>query len=411
MSLLIQYLNQFQRAIQSRDGNTIGNLLRVDNAIMIQGISEVGGNESTIQIHINSKISDELWHEVIKCQLLSVHALHHGKWEAGYKYAESVSKNFREIFINEDGDWIVKPLQQILSNVAMIAWETHNSTQKLMGQEQSTVLEQCQSELRMALSKCQKSKSESKQRSMLFIANILLKFYFKSNNVGLCKHVLGVVGLSRQFERFPKAQRVQYRYYMGKYSVYSGEYSEALDALEYAYAHCHKESKQNLRLIAKYLVPLELLRGRLPSSQFLQQYGLWERYGTIVECLRQGNVHQLDSELHQKMTLFLNDGTYFLLEKLILYTQRQLFRLVTQIWQETAQPNEGHIIPITWYIEALALQGVQWDMDQAQCMLANLIQRKLIKGYMHFNKKLVVLSKQEPFPSYSSYQIQDLLVQ
>eukprot|EP01026_Neomeris_dumetosa_P061512 TRINITY_DN58077_c0_g1_i1.p1 TRINITY_DN58077_c0_g1~~TRINITY_DN58077_c0_g1_i1.p1 ORF type:complete len:383 (+),score=41.46 TRINITY_DN58077_c0_g1_i1:142-1149(+) len=321
---------------------------------MVQGIKEVGGNEGTIDVHLNSKIADKQWRLVIRAQLLSVVAVQDGRWEQGYKLAEQVSKNFREIFMNEDGDWIVLPLQQIVSNVAMIALEAHKFLQRQAVQDQSNVLEQCQSELRMALSKCQKAKSESKQRPLLFIANILLKFYFKSNSVGLCKHIIGVAGMSRNFESFPKSQRVQYKYYVGKYSVFSGEYPEAIEALEYAFQRCHREATQNLSQIAKYLIPLEMLRGRLPTQGLLQQYRLEDRYGLIVEFLRAGNMRALDQELHTKMMVFINDGTYFLLEQLLLFGYRQLFRTIAEIWTERAQPNERHVIPISWFIEVLA---------------------------------------------------------
>ena len=38
------------------------------------------------------------------------------------------------------------------------------------------------------------------------------------------------------------------------------------------------------------------------------------------------------------------------------------------------------------------------DMDEVECMVANLIYRGYVKGYISHSKKTLVLSKANPFP-------------
>ena len=47
---------------------------------------------------------------------------------------------------------------------------------------------------------------------------------------------------------------------------------------------------------------------------------------------------------------------------------------------------------------ALAWQGVDMDMDEVECVMANLIFRKYVKGYISHKSLVVVISKVDPFP-------------
>jgi hypothetical protein len=46
----------------------------------------------------------------------------------------------------------------------------------------------------------------------------------------------------------------------------------------------------------------------------------------------------------------------------------------------------------------LLLQGVEMDMDEVECVAANLIYRKFVKGYISHKSKVMVVAKAEPFP-------------
>ena len=43
--------------------------------------------------------------------------------------------------------------------------------------------------------------------------------------------------------------------------------------------------------------------------------------------------------------------------------------------------------------------GVQVDLDEVECFVANLIFQGFVKGYISHERKVAVLRKQEPFPA------------
>ena len=47
---------------------------------------------------------------------------------------------------------------------------------------------------------------------------------------------------------------------------------------------------------------------------------------------------------------------------------------------------------------ALAWQGADMDMDEVECIVANLIFRRYIKGYISHKNLVVVISKVDAFP-------------
>ena len=57
--------------------------------------------------------------------------------------------------------------------------------------------------------------------------------------------------------------------------------------------------------------------------------------------------------------------------------------------------------------QALAWQDVEIDLDGVECIAANLIYRKLVKGYLSHQHRIAVLSKQDPFPRLSAATLTD----
>lgn len=56
---------------------------------------------------------------------------------------------------------------------------------------------------------------------------------------------------------------------------------------------------------------------------------------------------------------------------------------------------------------ALAWQGLEMDMDGVECIVANLIYRKFVKGYISHQHKVAVLSKIDAFPPMSTATLTD----
>jgi len=58
-------------------------------------------------------------------------------------------------------------------------------------------------------------------------------------------------------------------------------------------------------------------------------------------------------------------------------------------------------VSLQLFLEALNWCGCGMDIDEVECIVANLIFRKFIKGYISHKLRVLVLAKNDPFPSLS----------
>jgi len=233
--------------------------------------------------------------------------------------------------------------------------------------------------------------------------NGLFKVYFRLNALHLCENLINAVNLPTflPFDSFPKAEKVTYNFYVGRLAVFEDSYERAATHLEYAFAHCHHQSAKNVRLILQYLIPVKMILGTLPSKSLLTKYNLRE-FAEVVEAMRRGDVRRLDAALRQHEATFVKQGTYLLLEKLRMSVYRTLFKKIHAI-QGELEPAKANQVSLDKFQTALRWCGAESvDLDEVECIVANLIFRKFVKGYMSHKNRVCVLSKTDPFPSLKS---------
>lgn len=52
-------------------------------------------------------------------------------------------------------------------------------------------------------------------------------------------------------------------------------------------------------------------------------------------------------------------------------------------------------------------QGVPLDMDEVECVAANLIFRRYVKGYISHKSKVMVVARADPFPPLAQCSLSD----
>lgn len=165
--------------------------------------------------------------------------------------------------------------------------------------------------------------------------------------------------------------------------------------LTYAFEHCHRQSIKNKRLILTYLVPVKMLLGHMPKKFVLEKYNLLQ-FWELMEAVKKGNLRSLEEVMNKHESFFIEAGIYLIVEKLKIIAYRNLFKKVYLVLNT-------HQIPIQSLLTALEMYGVEnIDMDETECLVANLINEKKIKGYISHQHKKLVISKQNPFPQLSS---------
>ncbi len=235
------------------------------------------------------------------------------------------------------------------------------------------------------------SESGSKKAGVLYIVNLLFALYFRLNTLRLCKNLVRPVESRNLHEKGNNTgDKVTYRYYVGRLHMFEDNYEQAQLHLNYALLHCHKRATANKRKILNYLIPVMLERGRLPTISLLKKYDLQE-YLPLVTAIQKGDLRLFNDTLNKYQDKFIRRGTYLLLEKCKTLCHRNLFKRIFLI-------VEKHQISLDNVGNAMKWLGMDIDLDEVECILSNLIFKGYVRGYISHSKRVLVLSKKDPFP-------------
>ncbi|XP_031489233.1 enhanced ethylene response protein 5 isoform X2 [Nymphaea colorata] len=237
-----------------------------------------------------------------------------------------------------------------------------------------------------------------KRVGALYVTCQLFKIYFKLGTVHLCRSVIRSIETARifDFEEFPTRDKVTYMYYTGRLEVFNENFIAAEEKLMYALKRCHPQKQANIRLILKYLIPVKLSLGILPKKWLLEKYNLLE-YADVIQALRTGDLRLLRNALQKHEDRFLRSGVYLVLEKLELQVYQRLTKKI-YIIQKQKDASKAHQVKLEIIVKAFKWLEMDMDIDEVECIMAILIHKNLMKGYFAHKSKVVVLSKQDPFP-------------
>ncbi|KAF2139859.1 uncharacterized protein K452DRAFT_299840 [Aplosporella prunicola CBS 121167] len=256
------------------------------------------------------------------------------------------------------------------------------------------------------------SLEDSRKWALYYVTNILFKTYFKLNAVGLSKNLLRSLHASRHdmpsLDVFPKSHQVTFKYYCGVLSFLDEDYKQAEEHLTQAWRLCHRGAKKNLQLILTYLIPCHLLTTHtLPTAALLEPYPHLQRLFTpLATCIKRGDLAGFDAALIAGEEEFVKRRIYLTLERGRDIVLRNLLRKVFIVGGfEPLKEGETEAnrirrtrIPITEFCAALNIsmgrrEGESLDNDEVECLLANMIYKNLMKGYISREHGKVVLSK------------------
>ena len=117
--------------------------------------------------------------------------------------------------------------------------------------------------------------------------------------------------------------------------------------------------------------------GKRPTPQLLDKYRL-DEYKDVVQAVKQGNVRQLNDALQRYQVVFIMQGTFLVLEKLRNIVHRSLFQKVAGI-HAAANSVKANQVPLRLFLDALTWCGCDMDLDEVECIVANLIFNRFIK--------------------------------
>lgn len=142
----------------------------------------------------------------------------------------------------------------------------------------------------------------------------------------------------------------------------------------------------------------------------MKEVNLYEEYGVIAEAVANGDIRALEKQLDGNMELYIQSGVFLSLEKLRHLTLRNLLKKITialaqnpQELQTSEYVDKPWIIPLKLPFAVLREWDSELDMDELECILANLIFIGYVKGYIASEQNVLVLAKDidKAFPQLS----------
>ncbi|NXK50058.1 PCID2 protein, partial [Chauna torquata] len=382
-----QYLQQVQEAIDSRDGQFCAELVSFKHPHVANPRLQLPSPEEKCQqvleppydemfaahLRCTYAVGNHDFIEAYKCQTV-IYTMPYFSRALPIMYA--VALDLR-IFANNADQQLVKKGKSKVGDMLEKAAELLMSCFRV-----------CASDTRAGI-------EDSKKWGMLFLVNQLFKIYFKINKLHLCKPLIRAIDSSNLKDEYSMAQRVTYRYYVGRKAMFDSDFKQAEEYLSFAFEHCHRSSQKNKRMILIYLLPVKMLLGHMPTVQLLKKYDLMQ-FAEVTKAVSEGNLLLLNDALTKHETFFIRCGIFLILEKLKIITYRNLFKKVYLLLKT-------HQLSLDAFLFALKFMQVDdVDIDEVQCILANLIYMGHIKGYISHQHQKLVVSKQNPFPPLST---------
>jgi hypothetical protein len=226
---------------------------------------------------------------------------------------------FHAVFSASNGNWLVPTLHMIcrMTHQAAVAADRQAAaTNSSSSKDSNAHLQKAVTVLQESYSKTSNDRKEfrpdaalddeegSKKAGVLAIVNELFAIYFRLNTLRLCKNLLRPVESRKLHEQGKMSEMVTYRFYVGRLFLFEDQYQAAEENLDYALQHCHKSAAANKQKILRYLVPVKLYRGRLPSARLMEKYSLTE-FIPIVQGVRTGDLRMFHDGLVRYQDVFI----------------------------------------------------------------------------------------------------------
>ncbi|NP_001089237.1 PCI domain-containing protein 2 [Xenopus laevis] len=390
-----QYLQQVQEAIDSKDGFNCADLVSFKHPHVANARLQLLSPEEKCQ-----QVLEPPYDEMFAAHLRCINAASNHDFVEAYKYQTLVVQSFLKSFqAHKEENWALPIMYSITLDLRIFA---NNADQQLvkkgkgkvgdMLEKAAEILMSC---FRVCASDTRAAFEDSKKWGMLFLVNQLFKIYFKISKLHLCKPLIRAIDSSNFKEEYTMAQRVTFKYYVGRKSMFDSDFKKAEEYLSFAFEHCHRSSQKNKRMILIYLLPVKMLLGHMPTIHLLKKYDLMQ-FAEVTKAVSEGNLLLLTEALTKHETFFIRCGIFLILEKLKIISYRNLFKKVYLLLKT-------HQLSLDAFLVALKFMEVgDVDIDEVQCIIANLIYMGHIKGYISHQHQKLVVSKQNPFPPLST---------
>lgn len=318
----------------------------------------------------------------------------------------------------QETNWIVYPLYIVANQLFKISQKIDSIDENA----NSVYLETCGRTIHRSFNLCLNDRNpnmhENRRIACYMFANLEFQLYNKLQNRDMMKNLVKVLQsrgkelpkLSQSLANEHRSHMVMYNYYMGEYyGCYESDFSKGFQYLNEALLECPTASYNcNLQKakILVLLIPFAILtKSRYPNLKMFDIPSMNDIYQPIIECLLNGDLKEYDENFNKNEIFFLKNGLYVAMS---LIRELILLKLIKNCWKFNGSENIlslkiisiGYLKSLQGYRKKIKRNKLEDQelLDELECLLANLISKGYIKGYLSHSNRCVVLSKTDPFP-------------
>lgn len=348
--------------------------------------------------YCESNISDSNIAVAVGNMIKALVALCDGKWTESYNF-ELLSYNaILAYFRDEPSNWIIPVLVLISNDLRMLAVQADTAMKKRDNETLRDALRNLTNGFNaVAKDRTPFTDPNSKKLAIFSVTNVLFKIYFKLNTLQLCSKLINVVerpgpaNALDSYHLFPVADVVTYKFYIGRLKMFEDKYEDARECFMFALRHTPQSEVRNRRRILCSLVPVQMCLGVMPGPAVGTVYGFTD-YMDLGRAVIAGNLKSYDEIMQRNQRTFICSGVYLVLEQVKMIAYRNLLKKLYMISNSTR-------IKLGWMESAMQWMGdEEIDLDEIECIIANLIYQGKVKGYISHQKRTLIISKQDPFP-------------
>ncbi|KAF9567432.1 hypothetical protein CPC08DRAFT_733210 [Agrocybe pediades] len=395
----LTYISQLNDALTDEDGPKLAYLLRPTSPHGRDLVKEFRNpTKASLSRYENSMVSP--WDDIaIEYVLVCSHVARKRYIEAFKEESQLVSLFLR--FFTENRGWTLPALFSILRDLRDLAMDvgTADFHAKYHGQK-SDCMEDSARTIAKAFGHCMTDRTsppdQSRKWGVYYIVGLVLKSYFRVKRISLSKNILRALEANTDIpplSSFPRSHQVTFRYYIGMLSFLNEDFAKSEEELTLAFYNCHVEAHGNQERILAYLIPLRILKGHLPTQELMKRFPvLDELFAPFIQAIKVGDLKSYDRALEKWEARLLDLNLWLTIEKAREICLRSLFR---RMWVASEKSTR---IPISMFHAALAVSGIDVSEEETECLVANLIYRNFMKGYISHEMQMVVLAAVNPFP-------------
>lgn len=402
---LSAYLQHVSAALHGRKAVEIAALISLPHTAFTAEhralATQVRANPDIARTCYKSLQVDQPLAEAVSGRLACLAALVRGEHDTAYKVIHQAFNCLLE-FMGANTEFpflagVVARLASDLRVVAALADASKADRERLS----SPSLRECQNSITRGFTLIAKDRlpitdPACKKRHLFSITNTLFKIYFRLNTLQLMGKLIKLVdtpSVMASLKSFPLCDVVMYKFYVGRLNMFEDRLEDARDCLRFALRYTPIAQVHNRQLILASLVPIEMCQGIMPTAALGHKYGL-QTFTQLGNAARVGNLRDFNAIFEEYKASFIKMGIYLVVEQLKGMVYRNLFKRFHVITDSTRISIETFRAVASWLGEPL-------EVDEIECILANLIFQNKVKGYLSHQKRILVVGKNDPFPSAS----------